>query len=385
ASQDAIVVGDQDGRITLFNPAAERIFGYSAAEVLGQPLTTLIPDAYREKHEQGFRRYLETRQAHMIGRLVELQGRRKDGTEFPLELSLSAVDLGGEVRFLGAIRDSTERHRMRNALVQTEKLASIGLLSAGVAHEINNPLAYVGNNLAVLERDLKGLMGLVDVYESARGRLAQADPATARRARELADELDLPYVRDNLGRVLARTRDGVHRVARIVQSLRGLARTDRPQMEDAHLPELVEMSLEMVRGRLQRRCIQVEQNFQATRVRCVPAQVSQVLLNLLVNGLQAIEATGAASGTIHISSRLQEGDLILEVADTGCGIEPQNAARLFDPFFTTKPVGEGTGLGLSITHGIITGHGGRIEVDSQPGKGSCFRIYLPQDSQRGPA
>jgi signal transduction histidine kinase len=345
----------------------------------------LIPDAYREKHEQGFRRYLETRQAHMIGRLVELQGRRKDGTEFPLELSLSAVDLGGEVRFLGAIRDSTERHRMRNALVQTEKLASIGLLSAGVAHEINNPLAYVGNNLAVLERDLKGLMGLVDVYESARGRLAQADPATARRARELADELDLPYVRDNLGRVLARTRDGVHRVARIVQSLRGLARTDRPQMEDANLPELVEMSLEMVRGRLQRRGIQVEQNFQATQVRCVPAQVSQVLLNLLVNGLQAIEATGAASGTIHISSRLQEGELILEVADTGCGIDPQNAARLFDPFFTTKPVGEGTGLGLSITHGIITGHGGRIEVDSQPGKGSCFRIYLPQGSQRGPA
>jgi signal transduction histidine kinase len=145
------------------------------------------------------------------------------------------------------------------------------------------------------------------------------------------------------------------------------------------------MSLEMVRGRLQRRGIQVEQNFQATRVRCVPAQVSQVLLNLLVNGLQAIEATGAASGTIHISSRLQDGELILEVADTGCGIEPHDVARLFDPFFTTKPVGEGTGLGLSITHGIITGHGGRIEVDSQPGKGSCFRIYLPQSSQRGSA
>src|SRR5262249_19427671 len=113
ASQDAIVVADQDGQITLFNPAAERIFGYQSAEVLGQPLTILIPEGLRERHKQGFQRYLETRQARVIGRLVELQGRRKDGTEFPLELSLSAVDLGGEVRFLGAIRDSTERHRMR--------------------------------------------------------------------------------------------------------------------------------------------------------------------------------------------------------------------------------------------------------------------------------
>jgi signal transduction histidine kinase len=226
-------------------------------------------------------------------------------------------------------------------------------------------------------------MGLVDVYESSRDRLAQADADAARRAKELADDLDLSYVRDNLGRVLTRTRDGVQRVARIVQSLRGLARTDRPQMEQAHLPELVEMSLEMVRGRLQRRGIEVEQDYQAINVHCVPAQISQVLLNLLVNALQAIEATGAPSGTIRIASRSHNGDLLLEVADTGCGIEPTDLARLFDPFFTTKPVGEGTGLGLSITHGIISGHGGRIEVDSRPGEGSCFRIYLPQEPQRG--
>jgi two-component system NtrC family sensor kinase len=394
ASQDAIIVADQEGLITLFNPAAERIFGYAANEVEGQALTVLVPPEFQTRHQAGIRRYVETRESRLIGRLVELRGRRKDGVEFPLELSLSAIDVGDELQFLGAIRDTTERERMRSALVQSEKLASIGLLSAGVAHEINNPLAYVGNNLAVLERDLKGLMGLLNLYEGGRERLAQIDPETARRAKDLAEELDLPYVRDNLGRVLTRTREGVQRVARIVQNLRGLARTDRPQLEDALLSDLAETSLELVRGRLQRRRINVELDFQVRHIRCVPAQISQVLLNLLVNALQAIEAkSGEEGGVIRIASRPStqppspEGrgagvkEVVIEVADTGCGIAPQDLARLFDPFFTTKPVGEGTGLGLSITHGIITGHGGRIEVESTPGEGSRFRIYLPQDPQ----
>jgi PAS domain S-box-containing protein len=396
ASQDAIIVADQDGRITLFNPAAERIFGYSAAEVVGQSLAMLVPPDFQERHQAGIRRYIETRESRLIGRLVELRGRRKDGVQFPLELSLSAIDVGDELQFLGAIRDTTERERMRSALVQSEKLASIGLLSAGVAHEINNPLAYVGNNLAVLDRDVKGLMGLLNVYEAGRERLAQVDPEAARRAKDLAEELDLPYVRDNLGRVLTRTREGVQRVARIVQNLRGLARTDRPQMEDALLTDLVETSFELVRGRLQRRGIRVETDFQIRHLRCVPAQISQVILNLLVNALQAIESkAGEQGGVIRIASGLSplspDGkgagarDVVIEIADNGCGIQPNDLARLFDPFFTTKPVGEGTGLGLSITHGIITGHGGRIEVESTPGEGSRFRIYLPQDPQRGPA
>jgi PAS domain S-box-containing protein len=386
ASQDAIIVADQEGCITLFNPAAVRIFGYSTQEVAGQPLAMLVPAEFQERHQAGLRRYVETREAHVIGRLVEMRGRRKDGREFPLELSLSAIEVGDELQFLGAIRDTTERDRMRTALVQSEKLASIGLLSAGVAHEINNPLAYVGNNLAVLERDLKGLMRLLDVYEAGRERLAQIDPETARRARDLADEIDLGYVRDNLARVLSRTREGVQRVARIVQNLRGLARTDRPQMEDALLPDLVEMSLEMVRGRLHRRGIKVELDFRLRHVLCVPAQLSQVILNLLVNALQAIESKSAEDGgVIRIASRGQGKEALIEIADTGCGIDPQDLARLFDPFFTTKPVGEGTGLGLSISHGIITGHGGRIEVESTLGQRSCFRIYLPQNPQRGPA
>jgi PAS domain S-box-containing protein len=384
ATLDAIILADQDGRITLFNPAAERLFGYTAAEVVGQSLTCLMSSQYQARHEHGLGRYVDTRVSHIVGRTVELHGRRKDGTEFPMELALSAIELKSDqerssLQFLGAIRDLTERNRIRAVLVQNEKLASIGLLSAGVAHEINNPLAFVANNLAVLERDSQGLLALLDHYESCRARLIKVDPTAARRAVELAEEVDYAYVRENLGRQLARTRDGVDRVTRIVQSLRGLARTDVPHREETNLPDLVDASLEMIRGRMKRRGISVELDYDpVSRVRCVATQIGQVLLNLLVNALQAIEATSRQNGHyIRVRTRRCGDEMFIDVEDTGCGIDPKNLPHLFDPFFTTKDVGEGTGLGLSITHNIVTGHGGRVEVESELDRGTRFRVRLP--------
>ena len=382
ASLDGIVVADDEGRIILFNPAAERTFGYTAAEVLGEPLTCLMPPEFHEPHRAGLRRFVETRVARLVGRTVEVAGRRKDGARFPLELSLGALEVGGRVQFIGTIRDVSERDRMHAAMIQSEKLASIGLLTAGVAHEINNPLAYVANNLAVLERDTRGVMAVLDAYEGARERLAAADPATAARVRKLAEEIDLPYVRGNLDRLLGRTREGVERVTRLVQAMRGMARSGPPQMETIGLADLVDMSLEMIRSRLQRRGITVECDCTGVpKLRCATSQVSQVLLNLLVNALQAIEAAGRPEGgRIRIASRAVGREILIEVADNGCGIAPQDLPHVFDPFFTTKAVGDGTGLGLSITHGIVAGHGGRLEVSSEPGKGSCFRVFLPLSS-----
>jgi two-component system NtrC family sensor kinase len=379
ASLDAIVVADEEQRILLFNPAAERIFGYAAGEIVGQPLNRLVPPEYFEAHEHGFRRFKTQRQGRIVGSTIELRGRRQDGSEFPIELSISALDLGGELQFLGAIRDLTERNRLRAMMVQTEKLASIGQLSAGVAHEINNPLAFVANNLVVLQRDVKGIMALVDTYDSARGRLAEADPEAARKAAAQADEMDLPYVRDNIERLLTRTRDGVQRVTQIVHSMRNLARTAAPDFQETQIGDLVNMGLEMLGGQLRRANIHVELDYDpaATKVNCMPTQLAQVLLNMIVNAMQAIEAASRPEGRIRVASRSVGSELLIEISDNGCGIAAQDRSRLFDPFFTTKPVGEGTGLGLSIAHGIVTGHGGRIEVESEQGQGACFRIYLP--------
>jgi signal transduction histidine kinase len=237
----------------------------------------------------------------------------------------------------------------------------------------------VANNLVVLDRDTRGLMKLLEVYDQAHDALAQAAPQTLARARELAEEIDLPYIRDNLDPLLTRTREGVLRVTKIVNNLRGLARTAPPQMQEASIPELVEANLEILHGQLRRRGIEVEQNYgDVCKVRCVMDQLKQVLLNLLVNAVHAIEsADRAGGGKITIATRRVGPHLLIEVADNGCGIDPKDQTKLFDPFFTTKPVGEGTGLGLSITHNIVTGHGGRIEVQSRHGEGSRFQVFLP--------
>jgi two-component system, NtrC family, sensor kinase len=368
-AHDAIIVADRDGRITLFNPAAERTFGYSSDEVIGRPLADLIPMSVHDANGV----------APLVGKTVELEGRRKDREKFPLELSLGALEWEGETQYIGSIRDQSERQRMRAMLVQTEKLASIGLLSAGVAHEINNPLAYVGNNLAVLERDFKGVLAMMDCYERAHPGLEMTDPECLRKIEELSDDLDWTYVRTNLARMLARTREGVQRVANIVQNLRGLARTSPPKLEAVLIPDLIAPALEMVQGRIRRRGVEVIQNHQSPRrVMCVAPQISQVMLNLLVNAIQAIETSGREEGgRIEVNTRAVGEYYVIEVADDGCGIEPDSIHRLFDPFFTTKPVGEGTGLGLSISHGIVTGHGGKIEVESSPGVGTRFRVLLP--------
>jgi len=383
ATHDAIIVADQQGIVTLFNPAAERMFGYQAGEVVGKTISMLVADEYCGRHERGLARYVATRQPRIIGRVVEVWGRRKDGIDFPIEIALTVLneatpgaDNGGEpLQFLAAIRDLTERNRMRAVVLQNEKLASIGLLSAGVAHEINNPLAFVGNNLAVLERDAKGLMEILGLLYAERQQLA---PDLVARIEALADEIDLEYVQRNLGRLLARTRDGVERVSRIVQSLRGLARTDSPKKQDAHLPDLVDISLEILRGRLKALNIEVAQNHDPSpRLPCVASQVSQVLLNLLVNAVQAIDGAKRTNGRIEVTTRRVGKEMLIEVADNGPGIDPSVLPRIFDPFFTTKDVGEGTGLGLSISHNIVMAHNGRMDVDTKVGEGTRFHVFLP--------
>jgi signal transduction histidine kinase len=274
--------------------------------------------------------------------------------------------------------------RAEEALQRTERLASIGLLSAGIAHEINNPLAYVSNNLAVVAREVSGVVPVLDAYEAVWEVIARIDPEAASRIRKLADAADLGFFRESIQSILGRTREGVNRVARIVESLRGLARMDRPAFEPVNLRAVVDDAVEVVRGRMLRKNIALAVECESPLpLRGVAAQLGQVLLNLLMNAMQAVEAAGRAEGgSVRVVARRQGEEVRVEVTDDGCGIAAPDLPRLFDPFFTTKPVGEGTGLGLAITHGIVAGHGGRIEVESRMGEGSRFCVTLPLEPRR---
>jgi signal transduction histidine kinase len=293
-------------------------------------------------------------------------------------MALSAIDLPEGIGFLGSIRDLTERMRLQGRIVQAEKMASLGLLSAGVAHEINNPLAFVINNLAVLERDFRGLALILAAYDEARPTVERANPDLAERIAGLSREHDLPYIMQNLEPILASSRKGATRVSDIVQNLREFARLDQASIDQFDLNAAIKRCLELIRGRLERHHVLVVQNLgEIPPIACAPAQINQVIVHLLLNAQQAISMTGRNSGRIEICTQVNRRDVILEISDDGCGIPKEIQSRIFDAFYTTKPAGEGTGLGLSICQSIVSDHGGRIEFESAPGQGARFLVVLP--------
>jgi signal transduction histidine kinase len=271
-------------------------------------------------------------------------------------------------------------HHLREtqaALIQTEQLASLGRLAAGVAHEINNPIAYVINNLAVLRRDVQTALGLLDKYGEGRAALSQAEPQLAAEVARLEEEMDLPYVRANLGRLFESSAEGLRRIGTIVRNLRDFARLDEADSKEVDLNAALQSTLLALRHELDQKAIRVATGLQELPpVACHPAKINQVFLNILLNAIQA----SGPEGLIEVRTRpdsTETGAVVVEIEDHGEGIRPEHLPHIFEPFFTTKPVGSGAGLGLSVGYGIVRDHGGSLDVESAVGRGSLFRIRLP--------
>ncbi len=265
------------------------------------------------------------------------------------------------------IKQLEEAH---NQLLQAEKLASIGQLAAGVAHEVNNPIGFVNSNLGTLKQYIGDLFELIDAYQHLEPEL----PVSSREGiKALRDRIELPFLREDLPSLITESIDGTARVRRIVQDLRDFSREGDADWHTVDIHAGLESTLNVVSSEIRYKA-DIERDYgQLPEIYCLPSQLNQVFLNLLLNAAQAIPE----HGTITLRTRCQDGQVFISVSDTGAGIAPEHLDRIFDPFFTTKPVGKGVGLGLSVTYGIVEKHGGRIEVDSVPGKGSTFTICLP--------
>ncbi len=267
-----------------------------------------------------------------------------------------------------------EREQAQSRMVETAKMAGLGQLVAGVAHEINNPLAFVGNNVAVLHRDFGELRELLTRYRKLEPAIAATEPGQAVEIAEFRDSIDLDYTLQNLDGLMDRTRDGLRRIRDIVKDLRIFARLDESEQNEVDLNAGIDSTTNIILGYAKRKHVTVIPELgELPPVICFAAKINQVITNLLVNAIDA----SPENGRVYVRTRADADNLCVEVADEGHGIDPAVRDRIFDPFFTTKPVGEGTGLGLSISYGIIQDHGGRIEVESEPGKGSTFRFHLP--------
>ncbi len=271
-------------------------------------------------------------------------------------------------------------HDAQNQLLQSEKMASIGQLAAGVAHEINNPIGYVNSNLGTLEKYTQDLFAMLDAYEQAEPLLA-AHPETARRIKSLREKLDIGFLKEDVAALMKESDEGISRVKKIVQDLKDFSHVDEAEWQWVDLHKGLESTLNVVWNELKYKTEVVKEYATLPEVECLPSQLNQVFMNLLVNAAHAIEE----HGVITLRTGASDEEVWIEVSDTGKGIPPENLKRIFEPFFTTKPVGMGTGLGLSLSYGIVQKHHGRIEAESEVGKGTTFRVTLPVRQQEAKA
>ena len=258
-------------------------------------------------------------------------------------------------------------------LMQSEKLASIGQLAAGVAHEINNPIGYVHSNIGALENYIGDLFGLLDLYEAAEPAISSPEQAAAIKARR--QEVDVGFLKEDIPMLMHESREGITRVKKIVQDLKDFSHVDSTlEWQWANLHHGIDSTLNVVNNEIKYKADVVKEYGDLPDVECLPSQLNQVFMNLMVN---AAHAMGERRGQITVRTGRQDDSVWLEFADNGSGIPEAIQAKIFDPFFTTKPVGKGTGLGLSLSYGIILKHNGSISVKSKPGEGTLFRIVLP--------
>jgi len=384
-----------DGTITYVNDKFCEVSGYRAEELIGQNHRLLNSS----RHEPAF--FAGLWRTIAAGELWQgtLCNRAKHGNLYWVETTIVPfLDEAGRIERYTAIRTEVtaimeadealrrsnasldkevqqkvaELQRIQQQLLQSEKMASIGQLAAGVAHEINNPVGYITSNLGTLKNYVEDLLTLVDAYTEAETALKSDDPRLER-IQTVKKRIELDFLVDDLRDLVHESQEGVERVKRIVQDLKDFSREREMEWEVSDLQRTLEATLNIVHNELKYKAEVIKEYRATPEVECVPSQLGQVFVNLLVNAAQAIEE----HGTITVRTGESDGWAEVVVEDTGKGIPEENLTRLFDPFFTTKPVGQGTGLGLSVSYGIIQKHNGRIEVQSTPGKGTRFTIRLP--------
>lgn len=388
----ALLVVDPGGRITFANSAAERILG------AGDEDESLRGDVQRESGDLDGRQIADWFAADdenpnpiedcllngSRSRGAETVLQRADGKWIPIGLSCSPrIDAEGASRGAVAIfQDLSEIKELELQVRQTEKMASIGQLAAGVAHEVNNPMGFIHANLHQMSEYLGDLNKYFEATERLQEAAVEGDLEVIRAAaddvRVLAREIDLDYVRGDFEKALLESSEGAERIRHIVTDLRDFSRPDLPARTQTDVNQALDSTANIVYT-MMRHSVVLEKDYgDLAKIDAYPMQLKQVFMNLLVNAYQAIASREADEpGVIRLETKQIDGEILVRIVDSGMGIEKSDLAHIFEPFFTTKPVGAGTGLGLSTSFNIVERHGGRFLVESEPGRGTTFEVWLP--------
>ena len=394
-SPAAIVLTDPEANILYVNKQFTETSGYSAAEVLGQNSRML-------KGEDGHTDYREMWELLSAGRQWrgDFHNKKKNGEFYWERASISPIlDHDGKItHFLAIKEDITECKQIEDDLeraaaeathlaanlkllnaelkatqsqmVQSEKMASIGQLAAGIAHEINNPIGFISSNLRSLDKYIKKLTGYLNLLEK---NIKEQLPESWQELKPERKKLNIDFLLEDCDDLIAESLDGSERVRKIVQNLKTFSRVDQAKKQLADLNECLKSTIAIVWNEIKYKA-QLEKDFaELPDLYCNPQELTQVFTNILINAAQAIEK----DGLIRVSSWVADGSIFVSIQDNGSGIANENLEKIFEPFFTTKPVGKGTGLGMSISYEIVKKHGGDILIDSKLGRGTTFTISFP--------
>jgi two-component system NtrC family sensor kinase len=394
-------VSQRTWAIVYVNHAICERHGYTVAELLGQsPLVLVDGDTSRAALQK-----VNEAVARGAAVSVELHARRKDRTSFSVGMTLTPIKsavrgvshyvcVGADItarlaqeRAQRELQDRLysemqERERMAIELRLAQKLESVGRLAAGIAHEINTPIQYVGDSVSFLQSAEADLSQLRSAYRRGIGQLLAREPAERvwPPLERLETSLDLEFLSSEIPKAFERTLEGVERVAAIVRAMKEFAHPDSAQHSDADLNHAIETTLTVARNEYKYHA-QIETRLgELPLVSCNIGELNQVFLNLIVNAAHALAESGkdASTGRIEIVTAAAGEEVTISITDNGCGIPPENLEKVFDPFFTTKPVGRGTGQGLAIARSIVAEkHGGHIDIQSVVGKGTTFTLHLP--------
>jgi two-component system NtrC family sensor kinase len=382
-----------DFKMTFVSANASRVLGYTPEEMVSDPnfwFDHIHPDDIATIFSSLASLFVDGQ------RTYEYRFRARDGRYLWMHdtLRLTRAAQGEPVEVIGSLTDITERRiieeelkrngeeqkrliaRLQQAqdqLLQSEKMASIGQLAAGVAHEINNPVGFVNSNMHSLRTYVGTLIKLVDDIDAVMDS-ATLDPSSRARIAQLKDEADLAFLKDDVTQLVGESMDGLKRVKDIVQALKNFSHVGETEWQLADIHEGLNSTLSIAHNEIKYKATLLKRYGALPPIKCMISQLNQVFMNLIVNAAHAIER----SGTITIATGTDGDDWVwVDVSDTGAGIAPEHMTRIFEPFFTTKPVGRGTGLGLSLSYSIVKRHGGQITATSEPGKGTTFRVRIP--------
>jgi len=375
-----IVLTSVNGEIINVNPEGLHMMGYTSLDDLSQiPIQSFYND---QKDRDTFLEKMAT------GRVRDLEMRFKKPDGSIIWCSMSSViqkNSPSGPYFITSLLDITRRKEMEEEksdlliqLTQTDKLASIGQLAAGIAHEINNPVGYVTSNLNSLEEYLADIRKLIELNQTLVKDLKETKlpdhlATLTAKVNDYARKIDVDFLQEDMEELIKDCIDGLDRIKKIVIDLKDFAHPGKKDIELVNINACIETTLNVAANELKYKTTVQKDLGDLPLIQGIPQQLNQVFLNILVNAAQAIET----KGEINIKTWLKDDHVCLSISDTGCGIDPQHISKIFDPFFTTKEVGKGTGLGMNIAYNIIQQHGGNINVKSKIGKGTTFTVTLP--------